>query len=79
MTSVGEDVKNGNTCPLFMVLYSTSTATENGMAILKKSKIELLCDLAGPLWVYTPVKIRTLETSIHPCSIIHNSQNEETT
>ena len=41
MTSVGEDVKNGNTCDLFMVLYSTSTATENGMAILKKSKIDL--------------------------------------
>lgn len=76
MTS--EDVKDGNTCALLMGLYSTS---ENGMAILKKSKIELLCDLAVPLWVYiyTPVKIRTLETSIHPCSIIHNSQNEETT
>ena len=76
MTSVGEDVKIGNTCDLFMVLYSTSTATENGMAILKKSKIELLCDLAGPLWVYTPVNARVI---IHPCSIIHNSQNEETT
>ena len=47
-----EDVKDGNTCALLMKLYSTSAATENGMAILKKSKIELLCDLTVPLWVY---------------------------
>ena len=59
MTSVGEDVKNGNTCARLMGLYSTSAATENGMAILKKIK-NRICDLAVPLWVSTPVKIRTL-------------------
>ena len=28
-----------------------------------------ICDLAVPLWVYTPVKIRTLETSIHHAAL----------
>ena len=69
--------------PLLVGMHTGAATVKNSMEVLQKLKIELPYDLAISLLGICPKEIKTISkkylySHVH-CSIIHNSQDMETT